>query len=216
MAPMDYAAAIVHLQQVDPILAGVIAHAPICNLGQENREHSLCSALVRSIIYQRISTKAAHTIYDRFLGLYPIGRFPSADEILSTPESLLRGIGLPQAKVNAIQDLAIKTLAGLPDFEELATLEDEAIITTLTQIKGIGRWSVQMLLMFQLRRLDILPTADLGIRTAIHDLYRLDVLPTPTTVEQLALPWRPYRTIACWYLWHSRDQVNNSLNNHWS
>jgi DNA-3-methyladenine glycosylase II len=215
MTAINHTEAILHLQQVDPRLAVLIAQAPDCTLGQENRAETLCLALVKSIIYQQISIKAANTVYSRFLGLYPESDFPSAEQILATPEPLLRNIGLPAKKVEALQDLAIKIRDGLPDFPELARMEDAAIIATLSQIKGIGPWSVQMLLMFQLQRWDVLPTSDLGIRAAVRDLYQLDSLPPPKKLAQIALPWQPYRTIACWYLWHSRDQGNRTTINHW-
>jgi DNA-3-methyladenine glycosylase II len=213
---LDHAIALAHLQQSDPLLGELIQQVGDCNLGRQPTDDTLLSALVKSIIYQRISIKAANTVYARFLNLYAPAAFPSAMEILATPDPTLRSIGLPGMKVVYLKDLAQKVLTDLPDLATLHTMEDEAIIQTLTQIKGIGRWSVQMLLMFQLYRLNVLPVDDLGIRAAIRNLYRLDDLPTKAIVERLALPWQPYRTIACWYLWYSRDAVNQDLLKHWA
>jgi DNA-3-methyladenine glycosylase II len=213
---MDHAIALEYLHQSDPSMGRLIAQVGACSLGRQPTADTLLSALVKSIIYQRISIKAANTVYTRFLSLYTPALFPAAAEILATPDSTLQSIGLPSMKVAYLKDLAQKVLAGLPDLADLETMEDEAIIQTLTQIKGIGRWSVQMLLMFQLCRLDVLPVDDLGIRAAIRDLYRLDDLPSRLTAERLALPWQPYRTIACWYLWQSRGAAHRDLLNNWT
>ncbi len=213
---MDHAIALDHLHQSDPLLSKLIQQIGACNLGRQPTEDTLLSVLVKSIIYQRISTKAANTVYARFLSLYAPALFPSAAEILATPDPTLQSIGLPWMKVAYLKDLAQKVLAGLPDLTALDTMENEAIIQTLTQVKGIGRWSVQMLLMFQLYRPDVLPVDDLGIRAAMRDLYRLNDLPNKATVQRLALPWQPYRTIACWYLWQSRDAGNPDLLNNWA
>jgi DNA-3-methyladenine glycosylase II len=213
---MDHAIALEHLHQSDPVLGNLIEQIGACNLGRQPTEDTLLSALVKSVIYQRISIKAANTVYARFLGLYTPVLFPSAAEILATPDSTLQSIGLPWMKVAYLKDLAQKVLVDLPDLVALETMEDEAIIQSLTRIKGIGRWSVQMLLMFQLRRLDVLPVDDLGIRAAMRDLYRLDALPKRIATERLALPWQPYRTIACWYLWQSRGAANRELLNNWA
>jgi DNA-3-methyladenine glycosylase II len=213
---MDHAIALEHLHQSDPLLGKLIEQIGACNLGRQPTQDTLLSALVKSVIYQRISIKAANTVYARFLSLYTPALFPSAAEILATPEPTLQSIGLPWMKVAYLKDLAQKVLEDLPDLAALETMEDEAIIQSLTRIKGIGRWSVQMLLMFQLCRLDVLPVDDLGIQAAMRDLYRLDALPNRITAERLAVPWQPYRTIACWYLWQSRGAANRDLLNSWT
>jgi DNA-3-methyladenine glycosylase II len=121
---------------------------------------------------------------------------------------MLRTAGLSRSKVTYIKDLAQRIEAGLPSLEDLQALDDEAIAQILTQIRGIGRWSVQMLLIFRLSRLDVLPTDDLGVRAAIQKLYGLDALPDKKAVEQIGQLWKPYRSIATWYLWRSLDAPN--------
>jgi DNA-3-methyladenine glycosylase II len=208
--PADHTRAIAHLQQADPILAELIQTIGSCTLAQTAITDSLLSALVKSIIFQRISVKAAATVHGRFLALYP-DRAPTAMMILQTADADLRAIGLPLAKVQYLKDLAQRTIAGLPELPELLALSDLAIIAQLTAIKGIGEWSVQMLLMFQLQRWNILPVGDVGIQLAMRDLYQLDASPKPTQMREIAAPWAPYRTIACWYLWRSRDSGNQAI-----
>lgn len=202
---MDYSTALTHLQQSDPILANVIAQIGQCTLHQSKPAHDLLSALSESILYQQISGKAAAAIHRRFLQLYPNQPFPTAVDILNTPDDQLRAVGISRPKIAYLKDLAQKVEDGLPSLEELATWEDEAIIQALIGVKGIGRWTVQMLLMFRLHRWDVLPVDDLGIRSAMRRLYGLPDLPNPKTMLQIGAPWQPYRTIACWYLWRSLD-----------
>jgi DNA-3-methyladenine glycosylase II len=200
---MDYSAAILFLQQADPILASVIDRVGACQLTQ-NRE-DLLSCLAKTIIYQQLSGKVAAVIHRRFLALYGEQPMLSAADILNTPDDLLRGAGISRSKISYLKDLALWVQNGLPPLEELAQLDDEGIIKTLTQIRGIGRWSVQMLLMFRLNRTDVLPVDDLGVRSAIQKLYGLDALPNKKTVEQFGAAWRPYCSIASWYLWRSLE-----------
>ncbi len=205
MQILDYAVAIATLKQADPILAAVIDRCGPCTLDQDQRSGDVLDSLCRSIIYQQLSGKAAAAIQKKFLALYPDIDLPSAEMILNTPDDQLRSAGLSRAKVVYIKDLAQKVLDGLPTMATLMAMDDEAIIQTLMPIKGIGRWSVQMLLMFRLHRWDVLPVDDLGIRAGIRNVYQLPDLPDKKTVERLAQPWQPYRTIACWYLWRSQD-----------
>ena len=151
--------------------------------------------------------RRAAAIHRRFLQLYPTA--PSAAEILATPDDLLRSAGISRPKIAYLKDLAVK-LPDFPTLEELEDWDDEAIITRLTQVKGIGRWTVQMLLIFRLHRWDVLPTEDLGIRTAMLRLYGLPELPNKQAMLELAIPWQPYRTVASWYLWRSLDTVGRS------
>ncbi|GAB4140490.1 MAG: DNA-3-methyladenine glycosylase [Cyanobacteria bacterium J069] len=202
---MDYSAAIAHLQAADPILATAIARSGPCTLWQDRQTGDLLESLAESIVYQQLSGKAAGTIHRRFLALYPHMAHPTAAEILATPDELLRSAGLSRAKALYIKDLAQKVLDGLPNLTELALLEDDAIIRTLTQVKGIGKWTAEMLLIFRLHRWDVLPVDDLGIRNGIRLLYSLPELPDKKTMLRIAEPWRPYRTIASWYLWRSVD-----------
>jgi DNA-3-methyladenine glycosylase II len=200
---MDYSKAISWLQQADPILASVIDRVGVCQLTQ-NRE-DLLSCLAETIIYQQLSGKVAAVIHRRFLALYGESPTLTAADILDTPDDLLRGVGLSRSKVSYLKDLALWVKNGLPPLEELEQWDDEAIIKTLTQIRGIGRWSVQMLLIFRLNRSDVLPEDDLGVRSAIQKLYGLEALPNKKMVEQFGAKWRPYCSIASWYLWRSLE-----------
>lgn len=199
---MNYSIALTHLK-ADPILADVIDRVGDCQLFQQQQTGDLLSALARSILYQQLSGKAAAAIHRRFLLLYP--EPPTASDLLNTPDELLRGAGISRPKILYLKDLAQKVQDDLPSLEVLETLEDEAIIQTLTPIKGIGRWTVQMLLMFRLHRWDVFPIDDLGIRSAMIRLYGLSDRPTKQELLQISHPWQPYRSIASWYLWRSLD-----------
>ena len=163
--------------------------------------------LVRSIVYQQLSGKAAGTIYGRLEAAAARGGIVRPAAILKLGEEGLRPLGLSSQKARYVTDLAEKTLARKVQFAGLAEMEDDAVIEHLTQVKGVGVWTVHMFLMFALRRNDVLPIGDLGIRNALVKAYGLDAAPPAAQMEQLAAPWRPYRTIACWYLWRSLDGV---------
>jgi DNA-3-methyladenine glycosylase II len=181
----------------------VIDRVGDCQLNQIQQSGDVLSALSRSIIHQQLSTKAAQAIHQRFLALYADLPLPTAEAILHTSDETLRAAGLSRSKVVYIKDLAQRVLAGLPTLTELADMTDEEIIQTLTVIKGVGRWTVQMLLIFRLHRWDVLPVDDLGIRTGMRNLYQLPELPNKKTMEQLGQAWQPYRSIATWYIWRS-------------
>jgi DNA-3-methyladenine glycosylase II len=131
--------------------------------------------------------------------------------ILQTGTADLRAIGLSGAKVNYLKDLAQHVVNGLPNMQKLSQLNDDVVTQQLTQIKGIGVWSVQMLLMFQLQRWDVMPYGDVGLQLAIRDLYQLATAPKKSQMQAIAIPWQPYRTIACWYLWRSRDTASQEI-----
>ena len=213
--PVDHQPAMQHLRQVDPVMTRLIEQFGVCRLGKSPRRDSLLSGLGKAIIYQQISIKAANTVYSRFLGLYPGSCFPDAATLLATSQADLRAIGLPPTKVRYLQNLAQAVLQGLPDLEALEPMPDEEIFRWLTAIKGIGPWSVQMLLMFQLRRWDILPVKDLGLQLAMQEQYDLSQRPSPQRVAAIAAVWQPYRTIGTWYLWQSRDASTRELLNAW-
>lgn len=202
---MDYSSAIATLQQADPILAEVMQQVGECQLAAAQQTGDVLTCICRSIIYQQLSGKAAAAIYKRFTGLYSDKALPSAQEILDTPDELLRSAGISRPKVLYLKDLAQKVLDGLPRIEELDQMEDETIIQTLTPVKGVGRWTVEMLLIFRLHRWDVLPVDDLGVRAGIRRVYGLADLPDKQTVRSLGEQWRPYRTIATWYLWRSLE-----------
>lgn len=204
-----------YLKQADPILAALIDDLIPYPQQQRQTADTLLSALTKAIIYQRISIKAANTVYLRLLHPYD-QQFPSAIDLLHTADETLRSIGLPRSKVQAIKDLAHRTLADLPTLAALETMSDESVIKALIVVKGVGRWSAQMVLIFQLKRLDVLPKDDLGLRAAIRDCYHLDTLPNTATVEEIAQKWKPYRTVATWYLWQTRSQAAQELLRAWS
>ena len=213
--PVNHQPAIQHLRQSDPVMTRLIEQFGACRLGKAPRRDSLLSGLGKAIIYQQISIKAASTVYSRFLALYPGSRFPDAAALLATPQADLRAIGLPPTKVAYLQNLAQEVLQGLPDLAVLERMPDEEIFQRLTAIKGIGPWSVQMLLMFQLRRWDILPVKDLGLQLAMQEQYNLPERPSPQRVTEIAAVWQPYRTIGSWYLWQSRDASTLELLDVW-
>lgn len=204
---MNYERAIAHLKQADPTLGKLIDQVGPCRLAPTPQEGDLLFALSRTIIHQQLSIKAAATIHRRFLQLYPDKPAPSAQDILNTPEEVLRGVGVSRPKINYLKDLAQKVSDGLPTLEQLSSRDDESILQVLTQVKGIGRWSVQMLLIFRLHRLNVMPTEDVGVRNAIQKLYVLEQLPDKPALEGLGQKWSPYCSIAAWYLWRSLDMT---------
>jgi DNA-3-methyladenine glycosylase II len=160
--------------------------------------------LVRTICGQQLSTKAARTIYRRVTELYD-GNTPTPEQIIATEPELLRAAGLSGAKVAYLRDLAEHIVDGELDVDGLAELPDDTVAESLTAIKGLGRWSVDMFMMFHLGRPDVLAVGDLGIRKAIQIEYGLEELPKPAEMERIAEAWRPHRTLACLYLWESLD-----------
>jgi DNA-3-methyladenine glycosylase II len=161
--------------------------------------------LTRSIVYQQLSGKAASTIFSRVVEAAK-GEDPLTPQtILKIRPEKLRAAGLSQQKLTYVRDLAQKTRDGIVDFSRLPQMEDGEVIEHLTQVKGVGVWTVQMMLIFALKRKDVLPVADLGIRNAIQRAYALEAPPKPKEMEAIAEKWRPYRSIASWYLWRSLD-----------
>ena len=202
-------AAVAHLKRVDPILAGLIARVGPCRL-DVRRTGTHYDALVRSIVYQQLSGKAAGTILRRFCELYP-GNRPRAELVLATEEALLRGAGLSRQKMGYLRDLSARVADRSLPLAHLGRLDDDAIIEHLVQVKGIGRWTVQMFLMFRLGRPDVLPELDLGVQNAIQRAYGLKKRPTPKEVLRIGEPWRPYASVASWYLWRSLENGDGQL-----
>jgi DNA-3-methyladenine glycosylase II len=176
------------------------------NARKRGRPDDAYGTLVRSITGQQLSTKAAATIYGRLTDLYG-GRTPTPQEILDTDPQQLRALGLSNAKAAYLRDLAEHIVDGELPIDELASMPDAKVHELLTAIKGLGRWTVDMFLMFHLGRPDVLPVGDLGIRKAMQVHYGLEDLPSPAQMEQLAEAWRPHRTLACLYLWESLDNA---------
>jgi DNA-3-methyladenine glycosylase II len=192
------------LMRRDPILAPVIRrHRTRSPLDAPVMDPF--PALVRTITGQQISTKAAATIHGRLCALMPRGVDP--DAMLALTDAAMREAGLSRQKTAYLRDLATKVLSGELPVDSLHELEDEAVIEAIVKVKGLGRWSAEMFLMFRLRRPDVLPVDDLGIVNAIQRLYGLRKKPTPDRMRKMAEAWRPYRTIACWYLWRSLDNT---------
>jgi DNA-3-methyladenine glycosylase II len=192
-----------HLRRVDDVLASVIDDVGPYRAAPPLRG-SHFAALMRSIVYQQLSGKAAATILGRVHALYG-GRPPSPGQLLATPESALRGAGLSTQKLSYLRDLAARVDDGRLPVSKLGRLDDDRTIELLTGVKGIGRWSAQVYLMFRLQRPDVLPDGDLGIQKAIQRAYGLRKLPDPERVRRIGAPWAPYRSLACWYLWRSLD-----------
>jgi DNA-3-methyladenine glycosylase II len=206
LTPAGYRRAERWLAERDPVLRGLIATYGHCGLARSQREDPF-TALVEAIVWQQLSGKAAATIYRRVLTLLPNGGPPTPAGILDIEEATLRGAGLSRAKTAYIRDLSARVGGGDVHLDSLAALDDEAVIAELTRIKGIGRWTAEMFLMFRLHRPDVLPVDDVGIVNAIRRAYRLRKPPSADRMRKLAEPWRPYRSVACWYLWESLEAV---------
>jgi DNA-3-methyladenine glycosylase II len=193
--------AVDRLISADPRLAAIIRRVGRYSIQYRDPNFQ---TLVRAIVYQQLSGKAANTIFERLT--------EAARTDLLTPEAILqlrparmRALGLSQQKTKYIRDLARMTRDGTVDFERCATLDDASVIEHLTQVKGVGVWTVHMFLLFALRRTDVLPTGDLGVRVAMQRAYELAALPSPAEMQRIAAPWRPYRSVAVWYLWRSLE-----------
>ncbi len=203
--PASHAVAVSHLRGADPVLGALIdalgADAPPPRPGIAPADHY--GALLRAIVGQQLSTTAARAIYGRLCERFG-GRTPLPAEVLAEePEELRAAVGLSRAKVAYLRSLAEHVRDGELELERLDELPDDVVIAELTAVKGLGEWTAHMFLMFQLERPDVLPTGDLGIRRAVERAYALPALPAPAELEALAAPWRPWRTVACRYLWRS-------------
>ena len=194
--------AIHHLRGCDPVLCDIINR--VGDYRMEFREPEFAT-LVRSIVYQQLSGRVASVIFGRLV--QAAGGKLTPETILKLRPARMRSAGLSGQKTAYIRDLARHTRDGRVVFEELPELNDEQVIERLTQVKGIGVWTVHMFLMFALRRTDVLPTGDLGIRMAIQRAYGMPELPKPAEIENLAEAWRPYCTVASWYLWRSLEGI---------
>jgi DNA-3-methyladenine glycosylase II len=196
-----------HLKRVDPVLAGVIDRVGPCRL-EPRREGTHFDALVRSIVYQQLSGKAAGTILGRVHALYG-DRSPTPAELLATPDETLRAAGLSRQKLSYLKDLAAKVESGEVPLtaEQIDHLGDEEIIERLVRVKGIGRWTVHMFLIFRLGRPDVLPELDLGIQNAIRRAYRMRKQPGPKDVQRIGKSWTPHASVASWYLWRSLESA---------
>lgn len=195
--------AVSHLRRVDPVMAAVIERVGSCRF-RVSDGGSHFDAVARSIVYQQLSGSAAATIHSRLIALYG-GATPEPALLLAMPDELLRSAGLSRQKISYLKDLAERVQAGDVPLDSIHDLDDDAVIEALTRIKGVGRWTAQMFLMFRLGRPDVLPELDLGVRKAIQLAYRTRGLPSTERVRKIGRCWAPYRTIASWYLWESID-----------
>lgn len=193
-----------HLIQADPAFAALIRRVGPCGLVVDKVEPY--AALVNAIAHQQLHGRAARAILARFVALYPDAPFPTPAQILSTPDATLRACGFSLSKVAAIRDIAAKTAEGLvPTRRAAARLPDAVLIEHLTAIRGVGRWTVEMLLIFTLGRPDILPVDDFGVREGYRRLHRLPIQPRPRDLAALGEVWAPCRSTAAWYLWRAAE-----------
>lgn len=195
------AAAHRHLAR-DPVMRRLIRRHGRCGLACRN--WSPYEALTRAVAHQQLNGRAAQTILTRFVALFGNGRFPTPAAVVATHPARLRRAGFSRAKVRAIKDIARHALAGtVPTRRAAAPLGDEALIERLVAIRGVGRWTVEMLLIFTLGRLDVLPVDDFGVREGYRKAFGKRARPTPKALRKLGEPWRPYRSVAAWYLWRA-------------
>ncbi len=193
----------------DPVLGLVIRRHGACGLGTSQHADPF-RALVGAIVSQQLSVKAAATIQARFEALFVRGRrrrFPTPAEVMAVSDEALRAVGLSRMKVSFIRDLCQRILDGSLRLADLDGLDDEAVIEALVAVKGIGRWTAEMFLMFRLQRPDVLPVGDLGIVRGFQKVYGWRTAPTPAKMARTAEAWRPYRSVACWYLWQHLENA---------
>jgi 3-methyladenine DNA glycosylase/8-oxoguanine DNA glycosylase len=202
---IDPAAAVTHLNAADPVMARIIAAAGPPDLRAGTGDPF--RALARAIVAQQLSGKAAETIFGRFLGLFELvpGEFPAPAGVLAMGDEKLRSAGLSRQKTAALRDLAAHFAAGELSIGSFEAWSDDEIVTHLTRVRGVGRWTAEMFLIFELRRPDVLPVNDVGINRAIARRYGLEGMPAPADVLRIGAPWRPWASVACWYLWRSED-----------
>jgi DNA-3-methyladenine glycosylase II len=202
--PIDYTKARRTIARRDPVLGDLMRRHGACGL-VDSQHTDPFQALVHAIVSQQLSTKAAATIASRVDGL--LGGLPTPARVAAVSDVQLRAVGLSGQKVGYLRDLCRRLEDGSLRLDTLDDMTDEGVIAALTSVKGIGRWTAEMFLMFRLHRPDVFPVGDLGIVKAIKVAYGLRALPTPTRMLRLGEAWRPYRSVACWYLWASLDNV---------
>lgn len=197
--------ALAYLAEADQILGTLIGKVGPCKLVPRNGR-SPFESLVRSVVYQQLNGTAASTILGRVRALYPGRRFPRPADVLATSDKRLRGAGLSRAKTAAIKDIAAKTLAGVvPTSRAIKAMSNEEILERLTSLRGVGPWTVEMLLIFTLGRQDVLPVTDYGVRKGFALTYGLKDLPHPRELREFGEKWKPHRTTAAWYFWRALE-----------
>ncbi|QJE99251.1 DNA-3-methyladenine glycosylase 2 family protein [Luteolibacter luteus] len=194
-----------HLGKSCPSMRALIARVGPCTMEIE-ASRTPFQSLVNAVAHQQLHGKAAQTILGRFRMLFPGGRFPGPKALASVTDEQLRGVGFSRAKTAALRDIAEKTLSGVvPGSKAITSLSDEEIIARLTQVRGVGKWTVEMLLIFTLGRPDVWPVDDFGVRTGWKLTYGLDAMPSPKELQSLGERFRPHRSIAAWYFWRATD-----------
>jgi DNA-3-methyladenine glycosylase II len=196
-----------HLSSRDPVMRLLIREHGLCELTPEARRTPFQS-LVQAVAHQQLHGKAANTILQRFRKLFPGRRFPRPEDLAGVTDAQIRACGFSFAKIKAIRDIAEKTLSGVvPSPREIVKLTDDEIIERLTQVRGVGRWTVEMLLIFQLGRFDVLPAHDFGVRSGFRHAYKRRKMPEPKELLKHGELWRPHRTTAAWFLWRAADAM---------
>jgi DNA-3-methyladenine glycosylase II len=202
---MMNAAALKHLSTVDPAMAQLIREVGLCALEYEPWR-SPFQSLVQAVAHQQLNGTAANTILTRFKKLFPGRKFPRPVDLAGVTDDQIRACGFSFAKIRAIRDIAVKVLDGtIPSSREITKLSDDEIVERLTAARGVGRWTVEMLLIFQLGRPDVLPVDDFGVRTGFGHAYQMGKMPTPKELLAFGEKWKPHRTTAAWYLWRAAD-----------
>lgn len=196
---------LLYLGRSDPVLRRLITRVGPC-LMRHDPKRSPFQSLVLAVANQQLNGKAANTILGRFKALFPGRRFPGPEDLAEVTDDQMRGCGFSRAKIAAIRDIGAKTLDGtIPSSRLIKRLSDDEIIERLTEVRGVGRWTVEMLLMFQLGRPDVLPADDFGVRNGFRLAYGLEEMPNAREVLERGERWRPYRSTAAWYLWRAVD-----------
>ncbi len=194
-----------HLSAVDPVMARLIREIGPCQLEPETRRPPFQS-LVQAVAHQQLHGNAARNILGRFKKLFPGRRFPKAEDLANVTDAQIRACGFSFAKIRSIRDIAEKTLSGVvPTSRQIVKLSDEEIIARLMEVRGVGRWTVEMLLIFQLGRPDVLPVDDFGVRSGFRRAYGKREMPKPKALLKFGKRWRPHATTAAWYLWRAAD-----------
>lgn len=201
----DARAAVRHLKRADPSIARIIERVGPCRL-ERPAKPDVFHDLTHSIVHQQLNGTAAGTIFGRFKALYPGAKFPSPEAILKTSDARLRSVGLSPQKLSYIKDLATKVKDGTVDLGSIKNWDDEEVIEHLTEVKGVGRWTAEMVLLFTLGRPDVLPVDDYAFQRGMKDSYNLRQWPKANKIKSLAEPWRPYRSYGTWYIWRSLPQ----------
>ena len=199
-----------HLSKRDPVLRRLIREHGKCTLAPEKRR-SPFQSLVQAVAHQQLNGTAANTILTRFKKLFPGRKFPRPEDLANVTDEQIRAVGFSFAKIKSIRDIAEKTLSGvIPSSREIVKLSDDEIVARLTEVRGVGRWTVEMLLIFQLGRHDVLPADDFGVRTGFRHAYKKREMPTVKELLAHGEIWRPHRTTAAWFLWRAADALKDA------